>query len=39
VATAPGPPAGMAWAPVRHATPLAVCLRRFAERALPAAVR
>ena len=32
VATAPGPPAGMPWGPVRHATPLAVCLRRFADR-------
>jgi ribonuclease H / adenosylcobalamin/alpha-ribazole phosphatase len=35
VATAPGPPAGMPWAPVRHATPFAVCLRRFADRPAP----
>jgi probable phosphoglycerate mutase len=34
VATAPGPPAGMPWAPVRHATPFAVCLRRFAVPAV-----
>jgi probable phosphoglycerate mutase len=39
VATAPGPPAGMPWAPVRHATPFAVCLRRFAVAAAPSPAR
>jgi hypothetical protein len=28
----------MPWAPVRHATPLAVCLRRFAVAAAPLAL-
>jgi probable phosphoglycerate mutase len=35
VATAPVPPSGMPWAPVRHATPFAVCLRRFADPPSP----
>jgi probable phosphoglycerate mutase len=39
VATAPGPPAGMPWAPVRHATPFAVCLRRFAVPPAPSPAR
>jgi len=39
VATAAGPPLGMPWPPVRHATPFAVCLRRFAfPGALPRAL-
>ena len=39
VATAPGPPDGMPWAPVRHATPFAVCLRRFAVLPAPSPAR
>jgi hypothetical protein len=38
VATAPGWPPGMPWAPVRHATPLAVRLRRFAVATAPLAL-